>query len=390
MFLDLDGLKEVNDRFGHHIGDLLLREVAGRLRRSARPYDTVARLGGDEFVVVCEDVTPADVPRIAHRLLEACAAPFDIADHRVSISTSIGVTIADSPDDPTALISAADSAMYQAKQAGGNRIEYSAIGLGAFVDDRYDLERSLPIAIERGDLTLDFEPVVGGSDRRILGVDARVRWPHPVRGALSTAMVKAIAESIHLTAGLQRWTISETLRHAGRREQEGAQPIVFVADIGSDVLCADGFASWLRGELARHQVPPARFGLAIEHEAFVLPNSSVTEVLDELDDIGILIGRLNVGRTTEPGSYAQLHPLHYVRLAPELVDQLDQGGDLVIGAIADIARERGRMMVATHVETAEQFERLRRMGVDLFQGSYLAPPMSADELAHASLDVAHL
>jgi diguanylate cyclase (GGDEF)-like protein/PAS domain S-box-containing protein len=381
MFLDVDGLKQVNDRFGHRIGDLLLTELARRLERNGRPYDTVARIGGDEFVVVCEDVNPPEVPRIAHRLLDACAAPFDLAGQRIAVSSSIGITISDGGHDADSLIVGADQAMYRAKQAGGNRIVLSSDGLGALVDDRYDVERSLPAAIERNELAIGFDPIVRSSDRRIAAADVRVRWDHPARGHLDHATLHTVAESVHALEKLQRWLVIETIEELHRHEIDPqATPIVLVVDLVEEFLRSNDFVSWLSGQLGRRAVPPSRLCIGIDDDALSDVDPALAAVIDELNQLGVRLGRLGVGGTASPGRYIQTHPIQYARFAPGVVASLDGGEDIVARAIVEIAHERGRTLVAAGVDGPTRYEMLRELGVDLLQGPYLAPPVTAEAL----------
>jgi diguanylate cyclase (GGDEF)-like protein/PAS domain S-box-containing protein len=260
MFIDVDGLKDVNDRYGHAVGDHLLIELATRLVDNARRYDTVARHGGDEFVVVCEDVQPTEIPRIAHRMVDACATPFDLTSRfadvpLLSVSVSVGVAIADGDNDATSLIDAADDAMYRAKQAGGNRIAFSDEGPGASLDDWHDVEASLAPAINRGELRLVFHPIVRGSDLRLVAANARVRWDHPARGRLEHAVVTSIAADTHLLAALHRWMLTAAINELERRRLDPtAEQIALVVDIADELLCSGGFPTWLEGELAEHGV----------------------------------------------------------------------------------------------------------------------------------------
>ncbi len=381
MFLDVDGLKLVNDRFGHRIGDLLLTELARRLERNGRTYDTVARIGGDEFVVVCEDVDPAEVPRIAHRLLDASAAQFDLAGHRISVSTSIGITISDGGHDANALIVGADQAMYRAKQAGGNRIVLSADGLGALVDDRYDVERSLPAAIEHNELTLRFDPIVHSDSRIIAGADVRVQWEHPTRGHLDHLMLHAVAEAAHLLEKLQRWLLIEAIEELHRHDLDPqAAPIVLVVDLEEEFLRSTDFVPWLERQLVRRDVAPSLLCIGIHDDALCDVDAALGAVIDGLNELGVRLGRLGVGAAASPGRYAHAHPIQYARFAQGVVNALESGDDFVARTIVEIAHERGRKLVAGGVDGADRYEMLRDLGVDLLQGPYLATPVGADEL----------
>lgn len=386
MFIDVDGLKDVNDRYGHAVGDHLLIELATRLVDNARRSDTVARRGGDEFVVVCEDVQPTEIPRIAHRMVDACATPFDLTARfpdvpLLSVSVSVGVAIADGDSDAALLIDAADDAMYRAKQAGGNRIAFSDQGPGASLDDWHDVEASLAPAINRGELHLVFDPIVRGSDLRLVAANARVRWDHPARGRLEHTVVTSTAADTHLLAVLHRWVLTEAIAELGRRQLDPtAERITLVVDVADDLLCSGGFSTWLEDRLAEHGVPPELLCIGIADESLGHPDTPVSAAVLVLAQLGVGVERVGVGRTTAPARYSHAQPITSARIAREIVDGLAEGSDVLLRAIVDIAHERGRTLVAEGVDDAEQFETLSRLGVDLFQGAYVAAALPADLL----------
>jgi EAL domain-containing protein (putative c-di-GMP-specific phosphodiesterase class I) len=297
------------------------------------------------------------------------------------VSSSIGITISDGGHDADALIVGADQAMYRAKQAGGNRIVLSTDGLGGLVDDRYDVERSLPAAIERNELTLGFDPIVRSGDRRIAAADVRVHWDHPARGHLDHTTLHAVAESVHALEKLQRWLLIEAIEELHRHDIDpDATPIVLVVDLAEEFLRSSDFVPWLTGQLVRRDVPPARLCIGIDDDALSDVDPALAAVIDELNQLGVRLGRVGVGRTASPGRYVQNHPIQYARFAPEVVALLDSGEDVVARAIIEIAHERKRTLVAAGVDGPVRYEMLREFGVDLLQGPYLAPPVAAEDL----------
>lgn len=381
MFLDVDSFKDVNDQHGHRVGDQVLIELARRLELSARPYDTVARLGGDEFVIVCEDVVAADVPRIAHRLLDVCTAPFDIGAHVLNVSSSIGVAIADDcQTHASSLIGDADTAMYRAKQAGGNRVEFTS-ETGGELGQRYEIEAALPAALERRDLQLRFEPIVNAPDLRVVGADVRIHWDHPDQGPLDHAVVSATAASAGLSPMLHRWMVVETIAELARgRDSVAPDPVVLVVDIADGLLRSEDFVSWLIETLAAQGVAPQRLCLGIDDDVLAHDDDALATILHTLDAHGILLGRIGVGRSVSPTRYATNHPVRYARIADGLVGMLNAGGSTIIRTIVEIAGQRDRTVVAGGVTDRSQSERLEQLGVRLLQGPYYGGVLTGEQL----------
>jgi diguanylate cyclase (GGDEF)-like protein len=212
LFVDLDRFKTVNDSLGHAAGNRLLRLLADRLREVVRPGDTIARLAGDEFAVLCEDLEDERAASVvARRILRAFAAPASLEEREVVVTASIGIAIGNPGDDPEQLLRDADAAMYRAKERGKARYELFDEAMRARAHDRLELENDLRRAIDTGQLRLVYQPMLSIDSGQVCGVEALVRWQHPVRGLLGPASFVSLAEETGLIVPLGAWVLGEAL-----------------------------------------------------------------------------------------------------------------------------------------------------------------------------------
>jgi diguanylate cyclase (GGDEF)-like protein len=221
LFVDLDDFKTVNDSLGHAAGDELLQLVAGRIDELLRPGDTVARLGGDEFAVLLEQLgAPEEAERVAERLLDALRAPATLAGRRLAVRASVGIATSAPGAAPGELLRDADAAMYEAKARGEGGWARFDPALHAQALSRLELSAELPAAIERGELELHYQPIVGLAGEPAGGVEALVRWRHPSRGLLGPGEFIALAERTGAIVPLGRWVLEQACRDVGRWQRE--------------------------------------------------------------------------------------------------------------------------------------------------------------------------
>ncbi len=285
--IDLDHFKEVNDTHGHPMGDALLVAVANRLRGAVRQEDVVARMGGDEFAILQRNArSSVDPEGLAQRLLQLLSQPFDIRGHQVVIGASIGTTLA--PDDgrtPEGLMQRADLALYRAKAAGRNTaIGYDA-ALEAPVRARRELERDLRAAVENGEFTLHYQPIVSLSERTVVGCEALLRWPRPGRPFVSPAEFVPVAEEIGLIDKLGAWVLTEACTVAATWPAH----IKIAVNLSPVQFVGNGLLTTVKNALAQARLAPQRLELEITESTLLQDNPATLATLHALRDMGVSI-----------------------------------------------------------------------------------------------------
>jgi len=385
-YLDLDGFKEVNDRFGHQAGDQALVEFANRLLACVRGGDTVVRLGGDEFVVLLSDLGDDEECRMAlERLLAAASAPYAIGNsEHAGISASIGVAIFPSdPADPDTLLRHADHAMYAAKQAGKNCYQMFDTRLEQRIEARRSTLRYLGEALKLGQFRLHYQPKVDCRRGLVVGVEALIRWQHPTLGLLSPSEFVPLIEDTDLALSVGEWVIREALSQAVTWHRQGIDLRISI-NVFLHHLVQPGFASALAALLAQHpEAPPGCLLLEIFEVGALKEPDCVRQVMAECRalDIEFSLDDFGIGCAT-------LAPLRHLPATEIKIDQSFVGRMLVhsedlaiVEAIIGMGRAFNRSVVAEGVETPAHIHRLLALGCDVMQGYALAHPMPADDVS---------
>ncbi|HEX4906915.1 MAG TPA: EAL domain-containing protein [Acidimicrobiales bacterium] len=394
LFLDLDGFKVVNDSLGHAVGDGVLVAAAERVRGVLRAGDLLARLGGDEFTVMLEDLAdPSEPVALAERLVQALREPLEIADRRHVVTASIGIAVTKPGDrDPIDLLRQADLAMYRAKELGRGRYEVFDQGLARRARRRLDIEAELRVAIEEGQLDLHYQPEIDISLDRVVGMEALVRWRHPVRGLLLPGEFIDVAEESDMILGLGRLVLDRACETAADWERRfGPDAPQMSVNVSPRQLHDPGFIGDVSAILERHSLEPARLRLEITES--VLVDAVVPEVLSELQRMGVHVAVDDFGTGYSSLSYLDRLPVDVVKidrafLLPVLT--ADDRAPVVEAALA-LGRSLGLAVVAEGVETPSHVALLLRLGCHRAQGFFFGRPvpMQAAErfLVQPSFDV---
>jgi diguanylate cyclase len=382
LLLDLDRFKELNDTFGHHYGDILLQQVGARLEGALRESDTVARLGGDEFAVLLPGDDEGAATHAALALGAALEAPFLVDQHVVQTGVSIGIACypLDSQDAP-ALLRHADVAMYLAKQAGHGPVVY-APAQDQHSPHRLALVGELREAIARDALLLHYQPVVDLATRRVTGVEALVRWPHPVHGLLTPARFVPMAESTGLMPLLTDWVLGAALRQ--RREWGLAGLTVDVAvNLSMSGLHEAGLVDATLTLLQRYDVPPSALRLEITESALMRDAARTREILMRLAEAGVRLAVDDFGMGYSSLSYLKHLPVEEIKIDRSFVQDMtsDPANAAIIRSTIGLGHGLGLRVVAEGVETAATWEQLREGGCDGAQGDYISRPLSGAALA---------
>ena len=383
LLLDLDNFKIVNDTLGHHSGDLLLKLVAQRLRASLRGGDTICRIGGDEFAVILKSADAVSADNMAGKILTALAAPFDLDIHEIYATASIGISIY--PDDAASLevlIRNADTAMYQAKGKGKNAFEMFHPDLDQKARKRLSLETKLRKALERGQLSLHYQPQLRQADGGLAGVEALLRWHHPELGAVSPVEFIPVAEESGLIVPIGRWVFRSACKQAAAWREMGLGAIPVAVNLSVRQTRDDGLVHDILDALHEHGVPPGQLELEITETVLMENVHANVDLLGRLQSEGIRLAVDDFGTGYSSMAYLKRFPINQVKIDRTFVRDIPGDGDdeAITTAIIVMAHSLGLSVVAEGVETQGQLQFLHCAGCDVVQGFHVAQPMAAEEM----------
>ena len=386
LFIDLDRFKVVNDSLGHLFGDQLLVGIADRLRDCLRPADTVARLGGDEFTILVEGHHhPNEVIRIAERVKEKFALPFDLCGQEVYSSASIGILHnSEKHLIPADMMRDADTAMYQAKRAGKARHEVFDETMHKAVKETLQLESDLRRAIERRELVVYYQPIHSLHTREVLGFEALARWNHPEFGTLSPNKFIPLAEEIGLIDSLGEHILRLSCQQMCGLKNKMLDDSQFILSV--NLSCKQFEQPDLVQQIKRilHETgfPPDRLKLEITESVFFKYEDKAVKMLDQLCEIGIEINIDDFGTGYSNLSYLMQLPISTLKIDRSFIEPIKQEGDNVeiVQTIIMLARNLGMKVIAEGVETEYQIEQLKKFNCDVAQGYFFSRPMRFEDL----------
>ena len=383
IFIDVDRLKVVNDSVGHAAGDLLLVEVARRLSGAVRPGDLVGRFGGDEFVVVAEDAhSAADLVAVADRILAVLGDPLEIAGLSLRSSASLGIACTEDPDETAAaILSNADLAMHRAKRRGGGCAEVFHPRWREGAMTRLVQEVDLRRAIDDGQLEVHYQPYLTPG-RRVVGVEALVRWSHPARGMLSPSEFIPLAEETGLIVPLGRWVLERACEQVVAWRSSGHPDLVVAVNLSVRQLASPELVPVVAEVLAASQLPTEALCLEVTETALTNDQQELINRLNELRNMGVSIAIDDFG--TGYSSLLRLRhlPAQVLKLDRCFVSGLVKNAEdsAIVHSVIDLAHALGHTAIAEGVETAEQAAVLGGLHCDLLQGNYWSPPVEASEM----------
>jgi diguanylate cyclase (GGDEF)-like protein len=388
LFIDLDDFKTFNDSFGHGAGDDLLMAVARRLRDSVRPDDAIARLGGDEFAVMVGDergVTDS-ANMLAERIMKAFEHPVSAAGEIIFVHLSIGIATTHDTRDADELIRNADLAMYHAKESGKGRYATFDPGMRDAVLKRHGLKEELQRAVERGQLLVEYQPIVSLESGQVSSAEALVRWNHPGRGRLLPSEFVPLAEETGMIIALGQFVLEEACRSACLW-QETARPghgISVHVNLSAVELRDPNLPETVAMALARTGLDAELLVLEIT-ESLVQDADSSLAALEALRGLGVRLALDDFGTGYSSLSYLRSLPLDILKIAKPFVEGMTRGSQESSFArmIIDLARALDLHVVAEGIESAEELYALRDLGCELGQGFYLAQPLARDEAPKA-------
>jgi diguanylate cyclase (GGDEF)-like protein len=387
LFVDLDDFKTLNDTLGHHIGDLLLQEVARRIVASIRETDTVARLGGDEFVVLLQDLSElpedaaAEAKTVAEKILATIHEPYMLDGRECRSSSSIGITVFGSPQDNTnEVLQQADIAMYQAKAAGRNTLHFFAPALQAAVNARAAMEEDLRQAIKTRDFRLYYQAQV--DDGRLTGAEALLRWKHPRRGYLPPDEFIPLAEQTGLILTLGDWVLETACQQIAMwAERKSTAHLTVAVNISARQLLNPDFVQKVLAIVQRTGADPRKLKLELTESMFVDDLEDVVAKMTILKSHGLRFALDDFGMGYSSLAYLRRLPLDQLKIDQEFVReiQVDPSSAAIAQSIISLSKAMGLSVIAEGVETEGQRDFLASLGCHSFQGFLVSGPVPLEE-----------
>jgi diguanylate cyclase (GGDEF)-like protein len=383
LFLDLDRFKEVNDVFGHSVGDIVLTQTAERIINEVRESDTVARLGGDEFVVVMPEHATGNVLRMAaSRILTRLSEPFQVRGSSHFLSASIGIVVfPDDGDSVETLLQNADAAMYRAKDAGRSRFEFFSKSLNAESRRKIELERDLRTAFDDERLEVFYQPQFNLRDGAVWGAEALMRWRHGDQGFVPPNEFIQLAEDSGLIVDMGRWVMEQTCTDLRSIMDMGLHPGSMSINVSARQLREGNFASDVLDALQRHDIHPGYLQLEITETAVAENPDAAINILNVLRDAGVQVAIDDFGTGYSSLSYLQQMPFDLIKIDKSFIDMIGEGGssENICRTIIKMAHELGKKSIAEGVETREQADFLIENGCDFVQGYFYSHPLPQNE-----------
>ncbi|QDH65111.1 MULTISPECIES: bifunctional diguanylate cyclase/phosphodiesterase [Pseudomonas] len=381
MFIDLDGFKPVNDAFGHHMGDQLLREVGLRLREDLRSHDTLARIGGDEFVLLVQLTQPDDALGLAERQVVLINRAFQVAEHELKISASVGIAVfPGNGNTPQELLMNADAAMYHAKGMGKNGYSFFDVSMNTNARKQLQLLQDLRNALEHEQFRLYYQPKFDAISGIPVGAEALVRWEHPQQGVLLPATFIELAEKTGLIIPIGEWVLNEACRQMSLWYAQGYEHWRIAVNLSALQFCHAGLVNSVAGALARHRLPANSLTLEITETTAMSDADASMTVLQQLSDMGVDLSIDDFGTGYSSLMYLKRLPANELKIDRGFVRDLEHDSDdaAIVSAIVALGQALGLRIVAEGVETDVQQSFLTRLGCNALQGYLLGHPLPAD------------
>ena len=383
MFVDIDNFKFVNDSMGHDVGDLLIRQVAGRIADCVRAGDTVARFGGDEFTILIENTRPAEVSATAQRIINELSLPHILEERKVYATASIGICVY--PEDGTdvqALLKSADVAMYRAKDSGKNNFQFFTEELKARTNERLFYASDLRTALERGQLFLVYQPQIDMESGRAVGLEALLRWRHPERGMVPPDRFIPVAEETGLIEVVGDWVLESVCQQIAAWTSVGLEPPRISVNLSPRQLRKVSLPERIQHLLAKYSLEPHALALEFTEHALLENVDYVLTMVDQLKALGLHLSLDDFGTGYSSLSYLKRYALDEIKIDRSFVDGIaNESNDRAIAvAIIAMAGALDMRVVAEGVETDEQKQALLASGCSIAQGYLFARPLPVGEI----------
>ena len=382
MFIDLDGFKPVNDAFGHHLGDRLLREVAMRLREQLRSQDTLARIGGDEFVLLVRLLEPDDAPQVAARQVSLLSKAFRVDEHDLLISASVGIALYPGNGlSAEELLMNADAAMYHAKGTGKNGYSFFDASMNINARKQLQLLQDLRQALELQQFRLHYQPKFDAGTGQPVGAEALLRWEHPQQGLLLPESFIDLAEKTGLIIPIGDWVLNEACRQMRVWFDQGYSGWRIAVNLSALQFCHTGLVDSVVEALERHRLPANSLTLEITETTAMSDADASMVVLQRLSQMGVDLSIDDFGTGYSSLMYLKRLPANELKIDRGFVRDLEHDSDdaAIVSAIVALGQALGLRIVAEGVETDTQQSFLTTLGCDSLQGFLLGQPLPAEQ-----------
>lgn len=384
LFLDLDRFKDINDTLGHEAGDQLLREVASRLKSLLRRSDSIGRIGGDEFTIVLADIGRTEaVSDIARKIMESFRRPFLISGQELQVTASVGISIC--PDDAVSLDTLfrnSDAAMYRAKELGRNSFQFYDPSLTARSLERMQLQNMLRQSLERGEMTVYYQPQIDLSTGKMLCAEALLRWLHPERGLLLPEEFLSVAEESGFIARIDEWVLSTICRQLRSWNSAGLRPVCVTVNLSARQFRSPELFGKIESILKETGAQPESLDIEIPETTAMSDVEQSAALMRKLAGTGIHISLDDFGT-----GYSSLHhlkrmPVEKLKIDRSFIRDIARDPDdrAVINAVTAVAHTLRMKVIAEGVETGDQLALLKKSGCDEAQGFYFSEPLPVEKL----------
>jgi len=383
LFLDLDRFKYINDTLGHDAGDMLLKEVVGRLQHSVRASDTISRTGGDEFNILLTQIPRAnDIINIARKVVGSFSKPFVINGHEFDITTSIGISIY--PEDGESieeLFRNADIAMYHAKGQGGNSFQFYDPSMNIRSMERLRLESQLSRALEHGELAVYYQPQITIDTRQVCGAEALVRWQHPERGVLDPVHFIPLAEEMGYLAAIDEWVLRTACTQVREWHNAGLALLCVAVNLSAKQFQKSNLIESIAGILRETGLDPEHLVIEITESVAMRNLEHMLPKMIKLAEMGVGISVDNFGTGYSSLNYLKKLPVQKLKIDKSFIRDITTAPEdgAIVGAVIAMAGKLKMKVIAEGVETKEQMEYLRSLGCQEMQGYLFSKPLPADE-----------
>jgi diguanylate cyclase (GGDEF)-like protein/PAS domain S-box-containing protein len=375
LFLDIDGFKQINDSLGHDVGDQLLQSVARRLSDCTRTGDVVSRLGGDEFVIVLWDCGVAETTVVAEKIINS---GFGIEGSNIAVNTSIGISIyPEDGSDYLTLLKNSDIAMYHAKRSGGSNFQFFTPKLNEQAHERFAIEVELRKALERNEFVLHYQPKVDLVTGKFSGMEALIRWQHPVRGLIHPETFINIAEESGLLTKISKWTINTVCQQIQQWRQQGIRSISVAVNLSASFFQHKDFEETIENALAETGIPPESLELELTEATIMSDPQKVLGSMASMKALGLQLSIDDFGTGYSSLSYLKKLPVDKLKIDQSFIRNIagDPDNAAVVRAVISIGRSMQLKVIAEGVENASQLAWLQAEGSEEAQGYYFSRPL---------------